>query len=118
MWHMPPPITAAPLSKKKKKAKAIYYMYKNGREETKRKPQTSPYPFCMPALGSLDDFTPIIIMEKAMKKSVNANSSLYTAKYPTALLQTSVLSQRRGTCAEESDASQGMWYTFKSICPS
>lgn len=41
-----------------------------------------PYPFCIPARGSLDDFTPIINKQNSAKNKVKANIRRYTAKYP------------------------------------
>ncbi|KAH1013922.1 hypothetical protein HUJ04_002839 [Dendroctonus ponderosae] len=70
------------------------------------------YPFCIPARPSLDDFTPIIIKANRAKKHVNIKQILYTARYPTALSQstdidntlpaTLELFAQNGTCKNQS----------------
>ena len=44
-------------------------------------------PFCIPALGSDEDLTPIISTLISVKNSVTIKHSLYTARYPTASVQ-------------------------------
>lgn len=41
-------------------------------------------PFCIPALGSLEDLTPIIMIHISVQNIVNAKQRRYTARYPTA----------------------------------
>ena len=52
---------------------------------------TFTYPFWIPALGSFDDLTPTIINAKSTKKHVRIKQILYTARYPTASLQSNTI---------------------------